>query len=76
MQKKLLLSIDEQVYMGLMRVVGRGKISRFVEDLVKPLVTGNTLDDAYKAMAFDNEREAEALEWSNAMIGDVKDEAR
>jgi hypothetical protein len=76
MQKKLLLSIDEQVYLGLLRVVGRGKISRFIEELVRPLVTSDALDDAYKTMAADRRREKEALEWSNALIGDVKNEAR
>lgn len=76
MQKKLLLSIDEQVYSGLLRVVGRGKISRFIEELVRPLVTGDALDDAYKTMAADRRREKEALDWSDAMIGDVKNEAR
>ncbi len=76
MQKKLLLSIDEQVYLGLLRVVGRGKISRFIEELVRPLVTGDQLDHAYKTMAADRRREKEALEWSNAMITDVKNETR
>ncbi|TVQ26515.1 MAG: addiction module antitoxin, partial [Spirochaetaceae bacterium] len=33
MQKKLTLTIDEEVYDGLRRVVGPGKISRFVENL-------------------------------------------
>jgi hypothetical protein len=76
MQKKLLLSIDEQVYLGLQRVVGRGRISKFIEDLIRPLVIGDPLDDAYKNMARDLQREEEALEWSNAMIGDVNNEAR
>ena len=33
-----------------------------------------TLDDGYRAMAADKEREAEALEWCNALAGDIKDE--
>lgn len=74
MQRKLLLSIDEQVYLGLQRVVGRGKISSFIEDLVRPLVTGDSLDIAYKTMSLDQKREEEALEWSNTMIGDAKNE--
>jgi hypothetical protein len=37
MHKKLTLSIDEAVYEGLHRVVGRGNISRFIdEDLDGP----------------------------------------
>jgi hypothetical protein len=32
------------------------------------------LEDDYQAMANDEEREAEALEWAEATIGDVADE--
>lgn len=32
------------------------------------------LDEAYREMAADEEHEAEALEWIEAMIGDVADE--
>ena len=32
------------------------------------------LEDGYQAMANDEDREAEALEWAEATIGDVADE--
>lgn len=76
MHKKLTLTVDEAVYEGLHRLVGRGKISQFIEDLVRPYVMDSALDEGYKAMAADKEREAEALEWSNALAADVADEAR
>lgn len=76
MHKKILISIDEQIYSGLLRLVGRGKISRFFEDLARPYVSDGFLDDAYRDMAADKKREKEALEWSNAMIGDVTNEKR
>ena len=38
MQKKLTITIDEGVYNGLYRVIGPRKISRFIEDLVRPHV--------------------------------------
>lgn len=76
MHRKLTLTVDEAVYEGLHRLVGRGKISQFIEDLVRPYVSDTALDDGYKAMAADKEREAEALEWSNALASDVADEAR
>ena len=38
MQKKLTVTINEEVYEGLRRVIGPGKISRFIEDLVRPHV--------------------------------------
>jgi siroheme synthase (precorrin-2 oxidase/ferrochelatase) len=76
MQKKLTITLDERVYAGLHSVVGRRKISRFVETLVRPHVIGPDLDAAYRQMAQDEAREAEALEWAEATCGDAADEAR
>jgi predicted CopG family antitoxin len=76
MQKKLTITIDEEVYEGLHSVIGRGRISQFIEDLARPFVVNHDLDDAYRQMAQDEEREAEALEWADATIGAVDDEAR
>lgn len=76
MQKKLTITIDEKVYWGLHTVIGRGRISRFIEDLVRPHVIPQDLDAAYKQMAQDEEREAEALVWAEATVGDVSDESR
>ena len=76
MQKKLTISIDEHVYEGLHEVVGRRKISRFIEGLVRPHVISTDLDAAYLLMARDEERETEALELTEATVGDVRDEAR
>lgn len=76
MQKKLTITVDEQVYDGLHSVIGQGKISRFIESLVRPHVVKNDLESAYREMAEDEARETEALEWSEATIGDVADETR
>jgi predicted CopG family antitoxin len=76
MRKKLTITLDEHVYEGLHQVVGRRKISRFIEDLVRPHVISRDLEAAYMEMAQDEAREAEALEWAEATIGDVADEAR
>jgi hypothetical protein len=76
MQKKLTITIDERVYDGLHTVVGRRRISRFIESLVRPHVVGKDLDIAYQQMARDEAREAEALEWAEAIAGDVADETR
>ena len=46
------------------------------EDLLRPHVLGKSLDDGYKAMAEDQTREAEALEWTNALAKDMSKEAR
>jgi hypothetical protein len=76
MQKKLTITIDERVYEGLHDVIGRRRISRFIESLVRPHVVGEDLEAAYRQMAGDEAREAEALEWAEATIGDVADETR
>ena len=74
MQKKLTVTIDEEVYDGLHSVIGRRKISRFIEELVRPHVVRRDLEFAYKAMANDEAREADALEWAEATIGDIDHE--
>ncbi|MBX7235580.1 MAG: hypothetical protein K1X65_14435 [Caldilineales bacterium] len=76
MQKKLTLTIDEGVYDGLHRRIGRGSISQFIEALVRPYVIDADLDAAYREMAADQAREAEAEEWIEALIGDVWNETR
>lgn len=76
MQKKLTITIDEEVYEGLYRVVGSRKISKFIEELVRPYVTQQDLEAAYAEMAQDEAREAAALEWAEATVGDVADETR
>ena len=76
MQKKLTITVEEQVYEGLYAVVGRRNISQFINSLVRPHVLKPDLEAAYRDMAADEARESEALEWAEATIGDVKDETR
>jgi hypothetical protein len=77
MQRKMTITIDEAVYAGLHKVVGRGNISRFLEDLARPhVILADSLEAGYKAMAADLERETEAQQWSNGLIGDVAHDAR
>ncbi len=76
MQKKLTITVDEHVYHALHRVIGRGRISGFIEELVRARVARRDLAAAYREMAKDEQREAEALEWSEGLLGDVADEPR
>lgn len=76
MHKKLTITLDECVYEGLHRIIGRRHISQFIESLVRPHVIGKDLEAAYRQMAQDEACEAEALEWAEATLGDVSDEAR
>lgn len=69
MQKKLTVIIDEKVYNGLQMVVGPGKISRFIEDLVWPHLIKKDMSAAYEAMGTDQVRETEALEWAEGTKG-------
>ncbi|MBW6455117.1 MAG: hypothetical protein K0A98_04455 [Trueperaceae bacterium] len=76
MRRKLTITVDEQVYAGLHRVIGRRRISGFIESLVKPHVVREDLAQAYRQMAQDEDREAEALAWVEATVEDVADEPR
>jgi predicted CopG family antitoxin len=76
MHRKLTITVDESVYEGLHLVIGRQRISQFIEDLVRPHVLHPELSEAYLRMAADEAREAEADEWVEGTSGDVADEAR
>jgi len=76
MQKKLTITVDERVYAGLYAVVGRRRISQFIESLVRPHVIGKDFEVAYQQMAQEEAREAEAFEWAEATALDVADEKR
>jgi len=67
------ITLDEAVYEGLYRTVEQHKISQFIEELLRPHVLHTTLEEGYRAMAADREREAEAQEWSNALSRESPD---
>jgi len=49
MLKKLTTTIDEEVYKGHHSVVGRARISRFLEDLARPHLVTRDLDPFSRA---------------------------
>ena len=53
MHKKMTITLDEAVYDGLYRTIGKRKMSQFIEDLLRPHVLDTSLDAGYKAMAAD-----------------------
>jgi len=75
MQKKLTITIDEEVYEGLHKTIGRRKISRSVQELVRPHVVRPNLEAAYAEMAKDRKREKEAMEWAEITFKDIAHEA-
>ena len=76
MHKRMTITLDEAVYEGLYRTIGKRHMSQFIEDLVRPHVMDTSLDEGYRAMASDQARESEAQEWCNALAKDMTDEAR
>jgi hypothetical protein len=70
-QKKLTITVDEKVYAGLHKVIGRRKISKFVEALVRPHVVRPDLESEYASMARERQREDEARDWAEGLIGDA-----
>ena len=74
MPKKLTITVDAEVYDGLHSVIGRRRISRFLNDLARPHVIDQDLAAGYAAMAADEAREREAEAWIEGLIGDVAEE--
>ena len=70
MHKKLTITVDEEIYEGLHRVIGRGAISQFIAELVRPHVVDANLEAAYAEMAADEGREVQADLWTEAFASD------
>ena len=71
MHRKMTITLDEAVYEGLYRTVGKRRMSQFIEDLVRPHVLGDALDEGYRQMAADDAREVEAQDWCNGLANDL-----
>lgn len=76
MHKRMTITLDEAVYDGLYRMVGKRRMSQFIEDLLRPHVVDTALDEGYRAMAADETREREAQDWCNSLSSDMRDETR
>ncbi len=78
MQKKLTITVDEEIYHGLQKVIGPRKISRFIQDVVRPYVVRPDYETDYAEMAADQCREDNALEWAEntLFLTDADHEAR
>jgi predicted CopG family antitoxin len=74
MQRKLTITIADEVYRGLHQQIGRGEISRFIEGLVRPYVaTTDELEAEYRAAGEDTAAEGEAMDWIEANIDEALD---
>ncbi|GHT63913.1 hypothetical protein FACS1894110_02570 [Spirochaetia bacterium] len=65
MLKEVTLSLEEDVY-NAMAMLAQGKLNEYISSLVSSQPSRNALEEDYKAMAADTEREQEAQEWCNA----------
>lgn len=68
MRKKLTINVDEKIYYGLHSLIEKGKIGKFIEDLLKPHIVEQELAIAYQEMAQDQQREDEAKEWIEGLL--------
>jgi hypothetical protein len=75
-QKKLTITLDGPIYDGLCAAVGRRRIRRFIQSLVRSHVISMDLDAAYRQMAQEKAREAEAFAWAKTTRGHLADAAR
>ena len=76
MKKKSTITVDDKIYAGLHRVIGRRKISQFIESLVSPHVLHKDLESGSREMAAGEARDAEGVEWAETTVADVADETR
>ena len=71
-------SLDTQVHSIAQQA--RASVDEIVNDILAKYLSSSNgttdLAEAYRAMAADTERERDADEWCNALIGDVANEAR
>jgi predicted CopG family antitoxin len=70
MAHQITITVSDEVYRGLQTVVGSRTISEFFEELARPIVTETCLESAYREMLLDSEREREAAEWIDGLVGD------
>ena len=72
MQRKLTITIADDVYRCLHHQIGRGDISRFIEELVRLyVVTDDALEAEYRAAAEDVAGEQEAFDWIEANVDEA-----
>jgi hypothetical protein len=71
MPRRLTITLPDDVYDELRRRAGQDDVGAYIQQLIStPADSEQQLEEGYRAMAADTEREREALEW----IGPVPDE--
>jgi hypothetical protein len=75
MHKRMTITLDEAVYDGLYRTIGKRRMSQFIEDLLRPHVLDTCLNEGYRAMAADAARELDANDWCRNFATPVESHA-
>jgi len=70
MSREVTITLSEEVYQGLQTVAGDRTLSEFIEELARPVLVQVSLEAEYREMSLDLDRERQAEEWSEALIGD------
>jgi predicted CopG family antitoxin len=74
MQRKLTITVADDVYRGLHQQIGRGEISRFIEALVRShVVATDDLEAEYREAAKDTAEEDAAYDWIEAGLDEALD---
>jgi predicted CopG family antitoxin len=72
MQRKLTITVADDVYRELHQQIGRGEISRYIENLVRPHLVGDAgLAEEYREAARDRQTEQDAMEWIEANVDEA-----
>ncbi len=75
MSRTITITLEDVAYNRLQEQFGEGTIASVIENFLRPYtITEAELDAEYKAMATDQEREAETFLWDAAELGDVMDD--
>ncbi|MGH7812780.1 MAG: addiction module antitoxin [Candidatus Binataceae bacterium] len=72
-RRKLTITVEDAVYRGLYRVVGRRNISRFLNDLARPAVVRDRVKSTAALRAKRRESEAELAHYVERMAGTAQD---
>jgi predicted transcriptional regulator len=76
MQHRMTITLDDDVYRDLRRMVPARRRSRFIANAIRPLLVQSEadLEAGYAAMAADELENSEGDEWIEAFLGDCLDE--
>ena len=68
MLKEVTISVEEDIYNELLPLIEQKTLNRFIAHAIRLKVSDEYLNESYKALASDTEREKEALVWCNSLV--------